>query len=132
MIEARDGFLVVRPDSGELPGIVLEVLEKLEGRFGSTPTATGHRLLPPYIRVIQGDGIDIQSLEMILQAMMDKGWAADNLAFGSGGALLQKLHRDTQKCAFKCSEITNPGKQSKKGRLSVEKNEAGEIVTVTE
>lgn len=32
------------------------------------------------------------------------GFAADNLAFGSGGALLQKLNRDTFKCAFKCSE----------------------------
>ena len=30
-------------------------------------------------------------------------WSADNVAFGSGGALLQKLHRDTQKCAYKCS-----------------------------
>ena len=30
-------------------------------------------------------------------------WSADNIAFGSGGALLQKLNRDTQKCAFKCS-----------------------------
>merc|ERR1719277_174754 len=39
MIMQRDGFLVVRPDSGELPGIVIEVLEKLEGRFGSTQTA---------------------------------------------------------------------------------------------
>jgi hypothetical protein len=25
--------------------------------------------------------------------MAAKGWAADNLAFGSGGALLQKLNR---------------------------------------
>merc|ERR1719277_2621434 len=33
MIEKRDGFLVVRPDSGELPGIVLDVLEKLGSRF---------------------------------------------------------------------------------------------------
>ena len=37
---------------------------------------------------------------------MDANWAAENVAFGSGGALLQKLNRDTQKCAFKCSEIT--------------------------
>jgi len=144
-IETRDGFLVVRPDSGELPGIVLEVLEKLEGKFGSTKTSTGHKLLPPCIRVIQGDGIDIQSLEMILKAMSDKNWAADNLAFGSGGALLQKLHRDTQKCAFKCSyvevdgqgvdvvkdPITDPGKKSKKGRLTLE-CEGGTWRTVTE
>jgi len=145
MIEKRDGFLVVRPDSGELPGIVLQVLEKLEGRFGSSTTGTGHKLLPPCIRVIQGDGIDIKTLEQILEAMKAAGWAADNLAFGSGGALLQKLHRDTQKCAFKCSHalvngkgvdvvkdpITDPGKKSKKGRLSLELKD-GKWTTVTE
>merc|ERR1719230_1197267 len=48
-IEQREGVLVVRPDSGELPGIVLQVLEKLEKRFGSIVTATGHKRLPPYI-----------------------------------------------------------------------------------
>merc|ERR1719245_2400013 len=145
MVEGREGQLIVRPDSGELPKTVLEVLEKLEGKFGSSKTKTGHRLLPPCIRVIQGDGIDIGSLEMILTAMRDKGWAADNLAFGSGGALLQKLHRDTQKCAFKCSyakvagrdvdvvkdPITDPGKRSKKGRLTLE-NKGGDWVTITE
>ena len=31
------------------------------------------------------------------------------MVFGSGGALLQKLNRDTFKCAFKCSEITVKG-----------------------
>ena len=135
MIESRDGFLVVRPDSGELPGIVTDVLDKLEGKFGSTKTSTGHKLLPPCIRVIQGDGIDINSLDVILKHMVSKGYAADNLAFGSGGALLQKLHRDTQKCAFKCSyaivngsgvdvvkdPITDPGKKSKGGILTLKK-----------
>mmetsp|Transcript_62783 Transcript_62783/g.175491 ORF Transcript_62783/g.175491 Transcript_62783/m.175491 type:complete len:462 (-) Transcript_62783:258-1643(-) len=144
MIEQREGMLVVRPDSGELPDIVLQVLEKLEGRFGSTKTPTGHKLLPPCIRVIQGDGIDIKSLDMILKAMTDKGWAADNLAFGSGGALLQKLHRDTQKVAFKCSfavvngegvdvvkdPITDPGKKSKKGRLTLELQDGKWVTTV--
>merc|ERR1712045_9245 len=62
-IEKRDGVLVVRPDSGELPKIVLDVLTKLEGKFGSEKTSTGHKLLPKYIRVIQGDGIDIGSLQ---------------------------------------------------------------------
>merc|ERR1712050_543494 len=126
----RDGFLVVRPDSGELPGIVIQVLEKLGEKFETTKTSTGHKLLDSHIRVIQGDGVDIKSLELILKTMMDKGWAADNLAFGSGGALLQKLHRDTSKCAFKCSNaviagvavdvvkdpITDPGKKSKDGK----------------
>merc|ERR1719291_443482 len=83
-IEKRDGVLVVRPDSGELPDIVLQVLEKLESKFGSTTTSTGHKVLPDCIRVIQGDGVDIKSLEVVLQAMKDNNWGADNLAFGSG------------------------------------------------
>jgi len=130
MIEQHEGFLVVRPDSGEIPQIVIDVLDKLEEKFGSTKTSTGHKLLPPCIRVIQGDGIDIKSLELILKTMKEKGYAADNLAFGSGGALLQKLHRDTNKCAFKCSyalvgetgvdvvkdPITDPGKKIQEGQ----------------
>jgi len=142
----RDGILIVRPDSGELPHIVTQVLEKLGDRFPTTTTSTGHKLLDKHIRVIQGDGIDIHSLEMILKDMKDKGWAADNLAFGSGGALLQKLHRDTCKCAFKCSNaviagqnvdvvkdpITDPGKRSKKGRLTLQREKDGEWVTITE
>merc|ERR1719251_174199 len=65
-ILARDGILVVRPDSGDLPGIVLQVLSKLESKFGHKLTKTNHKILPPQIRVIQGDGIDIDSLGTIL------------------------------------------------------------------
>jgi len=149
MIVNRQGFLVVRPDSGDPPVIVPQLLDLLGEAFkeGVTTTSTGHKMLPPYIRMIQGDGISYESLGAILDAMAEKGWAADNLAFGSGGALLQKLNRDTQKCAFKCSEIiktdgtktevfkdpiTDKGKQSKKGRLTLEKGPDGKLVTITE
>lgn len=67
----------------------------------------GFKELPPYLRIIQGDGICYEMLNKILGAMKQEGWSANNLAFGSGGALLQKLDRDTQKCAFKCSSMTN-------------------------
>lgn len=109
-----------------------------------TKTKEGFKELPPQIRVIQGDGVSYESLRTILQAMFEKGWAADNVAFGSGGALLQKLNRDTQKCAFKCCEavvdgcprdvfkdpITDKGKQSKKGVLKLVKKD-GVITTLT-
>ena len=92
--------------------------------------------------MIQGDGISVESLGDI-RIMAEKGWVADNLAFGSGGALLQKINRDTQKCAFKCSEITksdgsrrrssrtvtDKGKQSKKLTL---RWKDGKFTTVTE
>jgi len=145
LIVDRDGVLIIRPDSGKLPETVLQVLDKLEGKFGSETTETGHKKLPSCVRVIQGDGIDINSLDKILKAMMAAGWAADNLAFGSGGALLQKVHRDTLKCAFKCSyavvrgegvdvvkdPVTDPGKKSKAGKLTLELAD-GKWSTVTE
>jgi len=149
MIKKREGTLVVRPDSGDPPVIVPQLLDLLGAAFEEdvTKTSTGHKLLPPYIRMIQGDGISYESLGAILDAMAAAGWAADNLAFGSGGALLQKLNRDTQKCAFKCSEITkagggttlvykdpitDKGKQSKKGKLTLEYGDDGVLKTTTE
>lgn len=74
---------------------------------------------------------------MILKARGD--------AFGSGGAPLQKLHRDTHKCDIKCSyarvgneervvvrdPITDPGKKARKGKLTFE-CVGGMWTTVTE
>lgn len=147
-IKNRKGRLVVRPDSGDPPEIVPQLLGLLCEAFKEdvTTTSTGHKLLPPYIRMIQGDGISYESLGEILKAMAEKGYAAENCAFGSGGALLQKLNRDTQKCAFKCCEITkkggattnvykdpitDAGKKSKMGKLTLEM-EGDKLVTKTE
>jgi len=131
------GRLVVRPDSGDPTETCVQILSILCEQFKEdvTVTATGHKLLPAYIRVIQGDGVDYESIPKILGTLKDAGYAAENMVFGSGGALLQKLNRDTFKCAFKCSEITvngvarvvfkdpitDKGKASKKGRLTVQR-----------
>ncbi len=77
--------------------------------------------------------------------MQTHGWSADNIAFGSGGALLQKHNRDTYKIAIKCSHaivngkeievyknpVDDPGKTSKKGRLALVKRD-GVYVTIPE
>jgi nicotinamide phosphoribosyltransferase len=102
---ARDGVLVVRPDSGDPPTVVNKVLDILGDKFGFETNAKGFKVLNPKVRVIQGDGIDFAMLDKILSAMKVNGWSADNIAFGSGGGLLQKLNRDTQKFAFKCSQV---------------------------
>merc|ERR1711953_1392536 len=131
------GRLVVRPDSGVPKDTVLRCLQILLERFAEhcTTTPTGHKLLPTQIRLIQGDGVNYESIPEILQVLADNKIAAENVAFGSGGALLQKLDRDTFKCAFKCSEIiingqarpvfndpiTDPAKASKKGRLTLQR-----------
>ncbi len=108
---ARDGTLVIRPDSGDPVEVVKRVLKILGNKFGFTTNKKGYKLLNPKVRVIQGDGIDSETMERILLAMKYNRWSTDNIAFGSGGALLQKLNRDTQKFAFKCSNVTIDGKE---------------------
>lgn len=90
--------------------LIFQVLEILGSKFGTTINSKGYKLLPPCIRIIQGDGISFDSLGEILEAMKLARWSADNVAFGSGGALLQRMDRDTQKCAFKCSYAIINGK----------------------
>jgi len=143
-VMARDGFLVVRPDSGEPREVVLAVHELLGEKFGFTVNDKGYKVLDPHVRVLQGDGVSYETIQEILAVMKEKKWSGDNLAFGSGGALLQRLDRDTQKCAFKCCHIelgeesrdvykepiTDPGKKSKKGLLFLHRAEDGKLVTV--
>ena len=136
--------LVIRPDSGNPATVVGKVLEILDQRFGSTTNSKGYKVLD-HVRVIQGDGINEQSLVEILETVEKKGFSITNVAFGMGGALLQKLNRDTQKFAVKCSQVvvngeeisvykdpvTDPGKRSKRGRLDLIKTE-GIYQTVAE
>lgn len=141
----RDGVTVVRPDSGYPPEVVVKVLDILGEKFGFTTNSKGYKVLNPKIRVIQGDGVEYDMIRNILSAMHQRKWSADNVTFGMGGALLQKVNRDTQKFAFKASSIvvgdeeyavykdpiTDKGKKSKQGRLALVKNN-GELVTVSE
>ncbi|MEQ1561248.1 MAG: nicotinate phosphoribosyltransferase [Nitrospira sp.] len=130
---SRDGVLVIRPDSGDPLEVLPRILSILGEKFGYTVNSKGFKVLNPKVRLIQGDGIDYVSVGNILEALKDAGWSADNLAFGSGGGLLQKLDRDTQKFAFKCcavevngvwydvmkDPVTDHGKRSKAGRLAL-------------
>lgn len=142
---ARDGTVVVRPDSGEPVQTVLQVLSILGERFGTSTNQKGYRLLPPQVRVIQGDGVDYDQIQRILSALAQHGWSADNVSFGIGGSLLQKLNRDTQQFAFKCSSVIVAGKArdvfkapvgdaskaSKPGRLKLVRRDGG-VTTVRE
>ena len=69
----------------------------------------GYRVLPDFVRVIQGDGINLHSIEAILREMKRRRLSAENVAFGMGGALLQKLNRDTLQFAMKASAICVDG-----------------------
>ncbi|HFB54825.1 MAG TPA: nicotinate phosphoribosyltransferase, partial [Hellea balneolensis] len=130
------GTLVVRPDSGNPIKVCVDVVESLGNIFGYTINTLGYKVLPSYVRVIQGDGVHMLSIEAILQRLKKKGWSAENITFGMGGALLQRdIHRDTMNWAMKANAIkftgdtdwtdvykdpvTDPGKVSKRGRLAV-------------
>ena len=137
--------VVIRPDSGEPVEVLTKMMAILEEKFGAPKNSKGYKLLNN-VRVIWGDGINPVSLESILRTMVDlHGYSADNFAFGMGGGLLQQLDRDTLKFAMKCSSVgirvtlrsdlgdydevewrdvfkdpaTDPGKQSKKGRVTL-------------
>jgi len=130
---ARDGVLVIRPDSGDPATIVLDVIRRLDQAFGITYNSKGYKVLNDKIRILQGDGVDLESAEVILRKLDEWKYSSDNVALGSGGALLQKLNRDTLKCAIKASAvvvegqerhvsknpITDSGKKSKGGRLKL-------------
>ncbi|TDQ61815.1 nicotinamide phosphoribosyltransferase [Maritalea mobilis] len=106
---ARDGTLVVRPDSGDPVEIVCQTLEVLGDKFGYSTNSKGFKVLDPHVRVIQGDGIYLNSLKDILDAMIEKGWAVDNVAFGMGGGLLQAVSRDSYQFAMKACAIERNG-----------------------
>ncbi|ABC33607.1 Nicotinic acid phosphoribosyltransferase [Hahella chejuensis KCTC 2396] len=143
-IERSGGTLVVRPDSGDPVAIVTETIERLMRKFGFTVNSKGYRVLPACIRVIQGDGISLHTIEAILAAMKARKQSAENIAFGMGGELLQKVNRDTLKFAMKASAIcvkgiwrdvykdpiTDQGKRSKKGLLALVKDLDGGFQTV--
>lgn len=127
------GRLVVRPDSGVPHVVVLDVVERLGQAFGYTTNQKGYKVLHPSVRVIQGDGINLDSIPEILQTLESAGWSTENVAFGMGGMLLQGMNRDTMQWAMKCSAIkinglwydvykdpiTSKAKKSKKGRFAV-------------
>lgn len=125
------GTLVVRPDSGDPISTVLRVVGILASKFGYTRNSRGYKILNK-VRVIQGDGINPDSIRAILTALKINNYSADNVAFGMGGALLQGVTRDTFGFAQKASSVTingqhidvykDPiagGKTSLKGRMSV-------------
>lgn len=129
--------VVIRPDSGEPKEVVCKCLQILDSKFGHTINSKGYKVLNN-VRIIQGDGVNPQSIKEIINAVIELGYSMTNVAFGMGGASLQgsrsnTMNRDTQKFAFKASfievngearnvvksPITDNGKRSKDGRLDL-------------
>ncbi|KAK7075156.1 hypothetical protein SK128_024616 [Halocaridina rubra] len=129
----KGGIICVRPDSGDPTEVTLRCLEILKKSFGANTNPKGYKELPEFVKLVQADGMNYKSLASVMKSIEEKGWSASNVFFGSGASLIQRLDRDTQKCAYKCSSavvdgietdvykqpVTDPGKTSKRGRLAL-------------
>lgn len=131
-ILARDGKVVFRPDSGDPVSTSLDVFNRLAEVFGYTINSKGYKVLNPKVGMLWGDGIDYIGIGDILENFKRNKISTENIVFGCGAGLLQRINRDTMRCAFKCSAqqrnnvwydiCKNPldyTKASKKGKLQV-------------
>lgn len=124
---------IARLDSGDPVVEVIEALNRLDACFGHTVNSKGFKVLNN-VGILQGDGVDEESIGAILSSLLKSGFSVDNIAFGMGGALLQHCDRDWGRWAMKCSEVTfedgttrgvakdpvtDPGKKSKVGKFLV-------------
>ncbi len=133
-VEDFPGLVGVRPDSGDVVQVTADTIEWLMDSFGYTTNSKGFKVLPDYVRVVQGDGVRRESLPKVLAEMERRGLAAENAVYGMGGGLLQHCNRDTMEFGMKANAVRVNGewrdiskaptgdrmKASKPGRLALE------------
>lgn len=115
-IMARNGKLVFRPDSGDPVKIICGDPMALEGTsehkgsvrvlweiFGGTTTSRGFRQLDSHVGLIYGDSITLERAEMIVNGLMEQGFASTNVVFGIGSYTYQYNTRDTFGMAIKAT-----------------------------
>lgn len=113
-IMARDGKLVIRPDSGDPVEIICGlntnnmlkdlgmkgpevkgVIELLWDVFGGTVNEQGYKVLDPHIGAIYGDSITPERQVQIYERLAAKGFASTNIVLGVGSFTYQYNTRDT-------------------------------------
>lgn len=147
-ILARDGKVVIRPDSGDPVDVICGdsraelgspeyhgAVTLLENIFGTTFTNKGYKVLDEHIGLIYGDSITLDRADTILGKLRDKGFASSNVVFGVGSYTYQHVTRDSFGFAMKSTSgvvngvrqdifkdpVTDSGtKKSAKGLLRVE------------
>ena len=130
-ILARDGKLVIRPDSGDPVDILCGditiavenggietpaskgVIELLWDVFGGTVNEQGYKVLDPHIGAIYGDSITIERADEICRRLEAKGFASTNVVLGIGSFTYQFNTRDTFGFAMKATycEINGEGRE---------------------
>ena len=132
-IRNKNGTIVVRPDSGDMRSNVPKLLKIISEGFGVTRNNKGYNVINN-AKILQGDGIDDETLTIPFNAAQFAGISSDSVLVGSGGGILQSgINRDTLGFAFKASNVTRSGidypirkdpvtdtkKRSKAGRLKL-------------
>lgn len=115
-ILARDGKVVIRPDSGDPVKIIVGdpdaapgspefkgAIECLWETFGGTETEQGYKLLDSHIGLIYGDSITLERQEAILGGLKAKGFASFNVVLGIGSYTYEYVTRDTYGFAMKAT-----------------------------
>lgn len=135
-ILARNGRVVIRPDSGNPVDIVCgdnywknstqtlgkEVLNKPEAKgayellwdtFGGTINEKGYKVLNPKVGLIYGDSINYDRQKEILAKLEAKKFTASNLVLGIGSFTYEYVTRDTYGFAMKATygEVNGIGKE---------------------
>ena len=115
-ILARDGKVVLRPDSGDPVKIIIGdtdapvgspeykgAVECLWEIFGGTLTSKGFKTLDSHIGLIYGDSISLEREEAILEGLRLKGFSSGNIVFGIGSFTYNFCTRDTFGTAIKAT-----------------------------
>ena len=155
---ARNGKVVIRPDSGD-PVLIIcgdpdapvgtpehkGAIECLWEVFGGTITPRGYKLLDAHIGLIYGDSITTERQKQILNRLKDKGFASYNVVLGIGSYTYEYVTRDTfgfamkatfgevngiGRAIFKDPKTDNGTKKSAKGLMKVIKNNVGKYELV--
>lgn len=142
----NDAKVVVRPDSGDPLTVCLEVIKILMEQFGYEVNKQGYKVLPPYIGVIQGDGINNDSLRHIVARLDKARIGLENIVFGMGSGLTHDAGRDEFSFSMKATAlydgtgwqdlvkrpITDLKKQSLKGHITTYRMPDGRIYSARE
>lgn len=123
-IMARDGKVVIRPDSGDPVKIICGdpeapfdtpqsygTIQILWGIFGGTVNSKGYKQLDPHIGCIYGDSITFDRASRILDSLERQGFASTNIVFGIGSYTYQYVTRDTFGFAIKGTSGVIDGKR---------------------
>lgn len=122
-ILARDGKVVIRPDSGDPVKIICGnsvssnpyemkgVIEILWDIFGGAVNAKGYKELNPHIGCIYGDAITLDRCKAICEGLERKGFASTNMVYGIGSYTYQHNTRDTFGFALKSTYAKIDGKE---------------------